>query len=88
MRLDLFLKVSRLCPRRSVAQKLCDAGQVFLNGTQVKPAHMVKAGDRLTIKRRDKELVVNVVSLPTERQTSRQDAGTLYEVISETHLSD
>jgi ribosomal 50S subunit-recycling heat shock protein len=86
MRLDLFLKASRLCPRRSVAQKLCDAGQVFLNGTQVKSAHAVKAGDQLTIKKRDKELVVNVVSVPTERQISRQDAGTLYQVVSETAL--
>ena len=88
MRLDLFLKASRLCLRRSIAQKLCDAGLVSLNGTQVKSAHAVKAGDQLTIKKRDKELVVNVVSVPSQRQTSRQDAGTLYEVVSETTLSD
>jgi len=88
MRLDLFLKASRLCPRRSVAQKLCDAGMVFLNGTPVKSAHSVKEGDQLTIRKRDKELIVKVVGVPTERKTSRKDAGTLFEVVSETHLSD
>ena len=88
MRLDLFLKASRLCPRRSVAQKLCDAGMVFLNGAAVKSAHSVKEGDQLTLRKRDKELVVKVLAVPTERQTSRHDAGNLFEVVSETHLSD
>jgi ribosomal 50S subunit-recycling heat shock protein len=37
MRLDLFLKASRICPRRTIAQKLCDAGLVLLNGAPAKP---------------------------------------------------
>jgi len=84
MRLDLFLKASRLCPRRSVAQQLCDAGLVLLNGTPVKSAHIVRVGDQLTIRKRDKELVVKVSSVPATRQTSRKDAGALYELVSET----
>jgi len=84
MRLDLFLKASRLCTRRSVAQQLCDAGLVLLNGTPVKSAHIVRVGDQLTIRKRDKELVVKVSSVPATRQTSRKDAGALYELVSET----
>ncbi|HSE25934.1 MAG TPA: RNA-binding S4 domain-containing protein [Pyrinomonadaceae bacterium] len=84
MRLDLFLKASRLCPRRSVAQQLCDAGLVLLNGTPVKSAHIVRVDDQLTIRKRDKELVVRVSSVPAARQTSRKDAATLYELLSET----
>jgi len=84
MRLDLFLKASRLCTRRSVAQQLCDAGLVLLNGTPVKSAHIVRVGDQLTIRKRDKELVVKVSSVPATRQTSRKEAGALYELFSET----
>ncbi|HSE23217.1 MAG TPA: S4 domain-containing protein [Pyrinomonadaceae bacterium] len=84
MRLDLFLKASRLCPRRSVAQQLCDAGLVLLNGTPVKSAHVVRVDDQLTIRKRDKELVVRVSSVPAARQTSRKGAATLYELLSET----
>ena len=84
MRLDLFLKASRLCTRRSVAQQLCDAGLVLLNGTPVKSAHVVRVDDQLTIRKRDKELVVKVSSVPATRQTSRKDAGALYELVSET----
>ena len=84
MRLDLFLKASRLCPRRSVAQQLCDAGLVLLNGTPVKSAHVVRVDDQLTIRKRDKELVVRVSSVPAARQTSRKDSATLYELLSET----
>jgi len=84
MRVDLFLKASRLCPRRSVAQQLCDAGLVLLNGAPVKSAHVVRVGDELTIRKRDKELVVRVSSVPGTRQTSRKDADTLFELVSET----
>jgi len=83
MRLDLFLKASRLCPRRSVAQKLCDAGLVSINGAQAKSAHAVKVGDELTIRRVDRTTVVRVVAVPQSRQTSRADAGGLYEVLNE-----
>ena len=45
MRLDLFLKVSRLVPRRSLAQEFCDAGVVSVNGASAKSSKEVKAGD-------------------------------------------
>ena len=83
MRLDLFLKASRLCSRRTIAQKICDAGRVTINGSPAKSAHAVKAGDEILIKRHDKLITVRVLSVPTARQTSRKDAGALYEVVSE-----
>ena len=67
-----------------MAQQLCDAGLVLLNGTPVKSAHVVRVDDQLTIRKRDKELVVRVSSVPAARQTSRKDAATLYELLSET----
>ena len=83
MRLDLFLKVSRLCPRRSLAQELCDAGFVLLNGKPAKSAHAVKAGDEITIRRRDREVVAHVLKEPATRNVSRRDADQLVEILSE-----
>jgi len=83
MRLDLFLKLSRLCPRRTVAQKLCDAGFVSLNDREAKSAHSVKAGDRITLKRRDTQTEFRVLSVPDTRNVAKRDAGDLVELISE-----
>jgi ribosomal 50S subunit-recycling heat shock protein len=88
MRLDLFLKASRLCPRRTVAQKICDAGRVLINGKPAKSAHVVRTGDEISVQTRDKLIVVRVSLVPDERQTSRRDAKGLYEIISETRLED
>jgi ribosomal 50S subunit-recycling heat shock protein len=83
MRLDLFLKVSRLCGRRPLAQKLCDAGRVLLNGKPAKSSHAVKVGDEILLKQYNKETKARVLSVPTARQTSRKDASTLYQLLSE-----
>jgi len=87
MRLDLFLKASRLCQRRTIAQKLCDAGVVFINDKPAKPAHLVKPGDEITIRRRERVTKVRVLALPAARQTSRNEASTLYEVLREESLA-
>jgi len=88
MRLDLFLKASRLCPRRTIAQKLCDAGLVSINGSTAKSAHQVKPADEIIIKRRDKVSTIRVLSVPLERQTSRKDAGSFYEIIEEHKVNE
>jgi ribosomal 50S subunit-recycling heat shock protein len=88
MRLDLFLKVSRLCARRTQAQKICDAGRVLLNGKPAKSSHVVRMGDDILLKQYNKETKVRVMSVPTARQTSRKDASTLYEVVSQELLAD
>jgi ribosomal 50S subunit-recycling heat shock protein len=87
MRLDLFLKASRLCQRRTVAQKLCEAGLVLINGNAAKSSHTVKPTDEITIRRRDRITKVRVLSLPAARQTSRKDATELYELLGEESLA-
>ena len=86
MRLDQFLKLSRLCPRRTLAQKLCDAGLVLLNGQIAKPAHAVKAGDEITIQRGQRDTLARVVAVPAGTNVSRRDALELIEILSERKL--
>jgi ribosomal 50S subunit-recycling heat shock protein len=86
MRLDLFLKLSRLCPRRALAQKLCDAGFVLHNGRPAKSAHPVRAGDELTVRLRGHETVARVLAVPLTRNVSRQDANFLVEIVSQKEL--
>ncbi len=87
MRLDVFLKASRLCQRRTVAQKLCEAGLVLINAKPARSAHTVKPGDEITIRRRDRIAKVRVLALPAARQTSRKDATALFELLSEESLA-
>lgn len=86
MRLDLFLKLSRVCPRRSTAQKLCDAGFVFLNGRPVKPAHPVKAEDIIAVRRPDVETELRVLIVPGAHNVSKRDAKDLIEVLGEKRI--
>jgi len=86
VRLDIFLKTSRLCPRRAVAQQLCDAGFVLLNGRRAKSAHVVKMGDEIILRRRDRETTARVVNVPASLNVSRRDAKQLIEIISERSL--
>ena len=83
MRLDLFLKASRLCSRRTIAQTICEAGRVSVNGNVAKSSHAVKVGDEIILTGRDKITTVRVLSIPTTRQTSRKEATLLYERLSE-----
>jgi ribosomal 50S subunit-recycling heat shock protein len=83
MRLDLFLKLSRLCPRRTVAQKICDAGFVLVNDRAAKAAHSVKVGDRITLKRRDSQAEFRVLSVPDTRNVAKRDARDLVELIGQ-----
>lgn len=87
MRLDLFLKVSRLCQRRSMAQELCEAGLVSVNGRTAKSSHTVKLDDEVTLVMRNRRLTVRIRKLPTSRSVSRSEAATLYEIISDEDVS-
>ena len=88
MRLDLFLKASRICPRRTLAQKLCDGGYVSVNGAPAKPAHSIKVGDEVTVRRRNKLSKLKVLSVPEQRQTSKHHAQSLYELMDESVIDD
>jgi ribosomal 50S subunit-recycling heat shock protein len=83
VRLDLFLKASRLSPRRTVAQALCDAGLVSVNGLAAKSSRAVNVCDEISLRRRNHLLTVRVLKLPATRQTARSDASGLYEIVSD-----
>ncbi len=88
MRLDLFLKSSRLVLRRTVAQALCDAGIVSVNGVAAKSSRSVAVGDEISLRRRHHLLTIRVLALPASRQTSRSDAPNLYTVLSDVVVSE
>jgi len=88
MRLDLFLKVSRLVLRRSVAQEFCDAGSIIVNGSAAKASKDIKAGDKIEIKRRTRHTSVEVLQLPAGKQLSKGDAGDLYRVLEDIRSDD
>lgn len=86
MRLDFFLKVSRLCSGRSLAQKLCDAGLVSINGKPAKSAHSVKAEDEISMRVRNRLLIVRVNSVPTTRSVSKTEAVGLFTTINDEEI--
>lgn len=79
MRLDKFLKVSRLIKRRTVAQSACAGARVEVNGKAAKPAHPIKEGDVLTIRFGEKPLTVRV--LRVSETVRKENADAMYEVI-------
>lgn len=88
MRLDLFLKASRLILRRSLAQEFCDAGLIFVNGAKAKSSKEIKANDEIEIKRRTRITKIKVLEVPAKKQVSKDQAANLYEIISEQILED
>ncbi len=88
MRLDLFLKSSRLCARRSLAQKFCGANLVKVNGVAAKSSKEIKPGDEIEIKRGNRVTTVRVDAIPDKKQVSRADAANLYEIVSEEIIED
>lgn len=79
MRLDKYLKVSRLIKRRTVANEACDGGRVSVNGRVVKASYEVKPGDILEITFGNKTLKVRITEV--KETVAKNDASTLYEAI-------
>lgn len=79
MRLDKYLKVSRLIKRRTVAQSACEGGRVTVNGKVQKSSYNVKIGDEITIEFGSRPMSVRVTQIIDT--TKKQDAETMYEVI-------
>ena len=88
MRLDLFLKASRLILRRSLAQQFCEAGLVKINGLTAKSSREVKPNDEIEIKRSNRLTKIKVLEVPAKKQFSRQSAANLYKIMSEETLQD
>lgn len=76
MRLDKWLKVSRLIKRRTVAQEACDAGRVSVNGRVAKPSAEVKPGDVLEIVFGTKTIRAEVLSV--QESVKKDDAAAMY----------
>ena len=76
MRLDKYLKVSRLIKRRTMANEACDNGLVSVNGRPARASYEVKVGDRISLRLGAREVTVEVLSV---QETVRQaDAAALY----------
>lgn len=83
MRLDKYLKVSRLIKRRTVANEACDSSRVTVNGKLVKPSYDVKIGDSITIAFGSKLVTVKVLDI--KETTKKTEAIGMYEVVSESN---
>lgn len=79
MRLDKYLKVSRIIKRRTVANAACDAGRVQVNGRDAKAGYEVKIGDVIVIRFGEKTSSYEVLSL--DERTLRVDAQGMYKVL-------
>jgi ribosomal 50S subunit-recycling heat shock protein len=87
MRLDKFLKLSRLIKRRTVAKDVSEQGRVLINGREAKPSSTVKVGDELTVQFGQKSITVRVELL--SESTRKDDAAKMYTLLKEEmHKSD
>ncbi len=79
MRIDKYIKVSRLIKRRTVANEACDNGLVSVNGRVVKASYDVKVGDVINIRFGAREVNVEVVSV--QEHVGKADAAAMYKEI-------
>lgn len=81
MRLDKYLKVSRLIKRRTVANDACDTERITVNGKVAKASYDVKLGDLITVAFGSKSVTVRVLDI--RDTTKKTEAVGMYEVVSE-----
>ena len=86
MRLDKFLKVSRIIKRRTVAKEACDGGRVKVNGRVSKPGKYIGEGDELEITFGNRVLRVEV--LECRSHVPAKESSELYEVLEERYIDD
>ena len=79
MRLDKYLKVSRLIKRRTVANEACDSGRISVNNRVVKASYEVKVGDRIEIAMGARTVAVEVVQVADN--VRKDDAGAMYKEV-------
>ena len=79
MRLDKFLKVSRLIKRRTVANEACDNGRISVNGRVVKASYDVKVGDQISISMGSRTITVEV--LQVAENVRKDDAAAMYKEV-------
>ncbi|TCT18166.1 ribosomal 50S subunit-recycling heat shock protein [Melghiribacillus thermohalophilus] len=84
MRLDKFLKISRLIKRRTLVKEVAEQGRIEINGSVAKASSKVSAGDELTIRFGQKILTVKIQDL--KEHVKKEDASSLYTVIKEENI--
>ncbi|MBW9212513.1 MULTISPECIES: RNA-binding S4 domain-containing protein [Terrabacteria group] len=85
MRVDKFLKISRILKRRTISKELALHERIKINDKIVKPSHEVKVGDVVEIQYGLRVLAVRVLSM--QEKTRKADAAEMYEVVYEKHLN-
>ncbi|GET12976.1 RNA-binding S4 domain-containing protein [Ligilactobacillus agilis] len=86
MRLDKFLKVSRVIKRRTVAKEIADQGRILINDKVAKSSSTISVGDVLTIKFGNKTSKIKVLEL--KETTKKNEAAGMYELVSEEYKED
>ncbi|HWO76043.1 MAG TPA: RNA-binding S4 domain-containing protein [Bacillus sp. (in: firmicutes)] len=86
MRLDKFLKVSRLIKRRTLAKEVAEQGRITINGNEAKASTIVKEGDELSIRFGQKLVTVQVNEI--KENVRKEEADQMYTVISEKRLNE
>lgn len=79
MRLDKYLKVSRIIKRRTVAKEACEGGRVMINGKIAKPSVDVKEGDIITIMFANRELKAEIINIA--QHVRKDDAKEMYRIL-------
>lgn len=84
MRLDKYLKVSRIIKRRTIAKEACESGRVNINGKIAKPGSEVKEGDIIEIRYANNILSARITNI--KQHVVKEDAQNMYEIISNTNI--
>lgn len=79
MRLDKYLKISRIIKRRTIANEACDAGRVFVNGKQARASYDVKVGDILELQLGSRTIKVKVLAV--NEYAKKEEASDLYQML-------
>ena len=87
MRLDVFLKTSRLIKRRSLAKEFCDQGRVLTGGTPAKASREVRPGDLITLMLPRRKVVVEVLETPSGN-VPKADAAAIYKIVEESAVAE
>lgn len=86
MRLDKFLKVSRIIKRRTVAKEVADQGRITINGNVAKSSSKVAVGDQMTIQFGNRKVNYKINEL--QDSTKKEDAERMYSILSEEKIED
>lgn len=85
MRIDKYLKVTRIIKRRTVAKDIVSADRIYVNDRLVKPSYQLKLGDIITICFGNKKVVIKVLNM--NEHANKDQATSLYELISEEKIT-